>query len=265
MKEIKCASWKEFESELTKLQKEYDDRRKSSSLHISNFLFRGQSNAEWPLATTLERYTPSITNVVDYYTATQRTKPELESFTGNQWETPTIDEYQQFVKKNRLNLFDPSTYRFLVYLRHYGFPSPLLDWSQSLYIAAFFAFNHAFRSENVAIYTYLEYNDHAKTIIGGSPFISVRGPHIQAPKRHFLQQSQYTTCAASVDGKLHYTSYENIVNSKNREHDLLWKFILPSSERTSVLQLLDRYNLNAYSLLGSEESLMETLAFRTLN
>ena len=44
----------------------------------------------------------------------------------------------------------------------------------------------------------------------------------------------------------------------------LWKFTIPSSERTKVLQLLDSMNLNAYSLFGSEESLMDTVAFRAL-
>ncbi len=39
---------------------------------------------------------------------------------------------------------------------------------------------------------------------------------------------------------------------------------MPSSERRKVLCLLDRYNLNAFSLLGSEESLMESVALREL-
>lgn len=34
-----------------------------------------------------------------------------------------------------------SSYGFMTRLRHHGFPSPLLDWPQSPYIAAFFAFN----------------------------------------------------------------------------------------------------------------------------
>jgi hypothetical protein len=34
-----------------------------------------------------------------------------------------------------------SSYDFMTRLRHHGFPSPLLDWPQSPYTAAFFAFN----------------------------------------------------------------------------------------------------------------------------
>jgi hypothetical protein len=42
------------------------------------------------------------------------------------------------------------------------------------------------------------------------------------------------------------------------------KFTLPASERHKVLKLLDEVNVNAYSLFGSEESLMETLSVREL-
>jgi hypothetical protein len=44
--------------------------------------------------------------------------------------------------------------------------------------------------------------------------------------------------------------------------DFLWKFDLPSSERTKVLGVLNDYNLNAFSLFGSEESLLETMWLR---
>lgn len=41
-----------------------------------------------------------------------------------------------------------------------------------------------------------------------------------------------------------------------------WKFTIPVTERMRVLAVLDEHNLNAFSLFGSEESLMETLAAR---
>ncbi len=47
--------------------------------------------------------------------------------------------------------------------------------------------------------------------------------------------------------------------------DVIWKFNLPAAERLKVLKSLDRSNINAFSLFQSEESLMETMAFRELN
>lgn len=46
------------------------------------------------------------------------------------------------------------------------------------------------------------------------------------------------------------------------QQGLCWKFTIPVTERTKVLKRLDEYNLNAFSLFESEESLMETLAVR---
>ena len=48
------------------------------------------------------------------------------------------------------------------------------------------------------------------------------------------------------------------------EQDYLWRITLPHAERENVLRRLDKFNLNAYSLLGSEEALMEVMAAREL-
>jgi hypothetical protein len=42
----------------------------------------------------------------------------------------------------------------------------------------------------------------------------------------------------------------------------VWKFDLPSTERTAILKLLDQYNLNAFSLFDSHETLLETMWLR---
>jgi hypothetical protein len=49
------------------------------------------------------------------------------------------------------------------------------------------------------------------------------------------------------------------------DQDVLWKFVIPAKKRLKVLTQLDKYNLNAFSLFDSEESLMETLAFREVD
>ncbi len=46
--------------------------------------------------------------------------------------------------------------------------------------------------------------------------------------------------------------------------DLIVKIIVPSSERKQALMQLDSMNLNPYSLYGSEESLIRTIARREM-
>jgi len=56
-----------------------------------------------------------------------------------------------------------------------------------------------------------------------------------------------------------------VFSSNRQQQGTLWRFTIPSAERLKVLKLLDEYNLNAYSLFESEETLMETLGLRTLH
>lgn len=89
---------------------------------------------------------------------------------------------------------DELAYDFLAHLRYQGFPSPLLDWTGSPYVAAYFAFARAQRSERVSIYVFVERPKNMK--IGGSvePTIHGFGPNIRTQKRHFRHQSRYTMC-----------------------------------------------------------------------
>ncbi len=266
-------SWDEF---LVKC-KALDDWRKkriqqSDARLVSSFLFRGQAKETWCLQTTLERYTQKCWKMGEYFRKMQGAKAQIETYTGKSWQdVPTPDDYDSQLKDINMPSNPPNLlpgYEYMVYLRHHGFPSPLLDWSQSPYIAAFFAFNEAKpdQSEPVAIYAFLERTG-ASTLVPGGPstptWVVGLGPNVRSDKRHFLQQSEYTICCTRCrdDGVWSYHSHEEMLGQNNSEQ--LWKFSIPINERARVLHLLDRsYNINASSLFESEESLMETVAAR---
>ena len=87
------------------------------------------------------------------------------------------------------------------------------------------------------------------------------GPYVKTHRRHVLQQSQYTACL-SFHGEWRFEDYNSAFERGLHRQGFCWKFTIPITERTKVLKLLEEFNLNAFSLFGSEESLMETLTLR---
>jgi hypothetical protein len=108
----------------------------------------------------------------------------------------------------------------------------------------------------------LEFTTGQKLGSGSAPEIRGWGPYVRGPRRHFQQQSEYTTCTEFRDRKLTYASHEDAFARVRDDQDQLRKFNIPSGERRKVLMRLERMNVHAFSLFGSEESLMETHAIR---
>lgn len=271
-------TWEEFLGVVGDFEKEQVALRlKMPGVRIPDMLFRGQRESHWSLLTTLERYRPTSLSLSHYYTSIWAAKSQIEAHTNQRWEMMAPDAYRKLVRDGDAGLRFKAEfpgYDYMAYLRHHGFPSPLLDWTKSPYVAAFFAFREAGADEDgtgkVAIFANRETSGAGKAGMIGNPGIEVRGPYVRTHKRHFLQQCQYTVCSAFKDPgpQWHYTSHEQVFSPPAGPpmpgQDLLWKVTLPRSERQRVLAYLDQHNLNAYSLFGSEESLMEMMAAREL-
>lgn len=98
-----------------------------------------------------------------------------------------------------------------------------------------------------------------------SAFVKSLGFRVRTHKRHFLQQCEYTICMQiGAQGSWVYGDHEQVLNSVNQPDLRLRKYLLPAAERSTALRYLDLFNLNAYTLFGSEDSLVESVGRRVL-
>lgn len=257
MQEKELRFWPDFVDEVDRVVARYPGKK---------LLFRGISSSNWKLTTTLERSGCKDMSFGEYCRLLAfKIKPALETFSGRKWSVPDVlPPGENFLDPELLSLRrfpSQELYSYMIFLRHYGFPSPLLDWTYSPFVAAFFAFRHRNDAECRSIYIYCERPTGLKFDTSGVPKIHPIGPYVSSHPRHFRQQSDYTICGSlRLDG-WHFSSHDEVFSKDDTEQDFLWKCTLPSSERTKVLRVLNYYNLNSYSLFDSEESLLETLWF----
>lgn len=111
IKALRIGSWTEF--------KEF-----ANKLDAKSFAFRGQENSRWRLVTGYHR-----TNRANLFRFVREDIPALwRSFSG--------------LNIKFFDLKDADQNGALVALaQHHGYPTPLLDWTYSPYVAAYFAFN----------------------------------------------------------------------------------------------------------------------------
>lgn len=262
MKTVELKTWNEFRDEIEELETYYGINTTRNII-----LYRGQSDRCWRLQTTLERFSSGVWTIRGYAQLAIICAPQIESYTEKEWKLPKPSE----IEKDLTETFNDTLvkipmFEFGIYLRHYGFPSPLLDWCMSPYVAAFFAFCERTTAENVAIFAYIDSEEGVKSGFVGEPQITTRGPYIRAHKRHFLQQSCYTIATKVLSERMdhEFVCHEDVFKQNRQDQDILIKYVIPSSERITALKYLERVNINHFSLMQSEEALMKTLAFKEI-
>ena len=228
IKEIALNSFEEFEE----IAQNIINNKKQNS---SNILFRGQANHKWLLQSTLERYNDNKKMSVDEYCMIlQKIKQKFEKFTPKTWQFNCSSYNGTFIP--------PIGYEFMSYIRHLGFPTPILDWSRNYNIASFFAFEDKTDSKSVSIYIYQEYKNDSnlKGGIDSFPFLSNLTKDINTHERHILQEAEYTICRRNINKQQYYVSHELGFRRNLQGQDECIKYIIPRNERLKVLKKLDK-------------------------
>lgn len=226
------ASWEDFKAVVSRQIGQY-----------RAFIYRGQGNSEWVLSTTLHRtgQIPTHNDFVVYFeTVLPFVQEPIEAWDGS-----------------RRDLTDPfQLAQFLAFLQHHRFPTPLLDWTFSPYVAAYFAFegiNHfALQYEKVAIYAFNQaewlkiYKQTYDYRVEDSHVTLLNPSYRGNPKQMFQQSTFIFTNQVNIEG--------HITHNEKTPSQFLQKYEISVKERATVFKDLNAMNITAMQLAPSMES-----------
>jgi hypothetical protein len=278
IRENQLNSWSEFKTLADAANPFGIEIPEWATVQESPILYRGHSNAVWPLQTTLERAGINSIAASRYHKICTSAARRIGNF---QRTNIAFDEDANLKVSPYCDRLP--NYEYMAYLRHHGFPSPLLDWSRSPYVAAFFAFRHAYSNrrptaaedpeatqENVAIYLFQDMSYHGKNFAPDSPHIERTGGWVSVHERHAIQQCEYTICVKETADQSfsfcpHSQGFTRVSPGETEEQDHLLKLLIPASERRTAVNDLRRMNITPYSMFLTSDALMETVAEEVLN
>ncbi|ERS84825.1 hypothetical protein Q672_17995 [Marinobacter sp. EVN1] len=203
----------------------------------NHFYYRGQLNPTWKLQTTFHRQA-------------ERTYVPLQHYLDHI--LPEVSYHVSAHQNEDLNLFDEAQFgNLLARLQHHGFPTPLLDWTLSPYIAAFFAYKNvdpkAPQTQSVTVYMF-DFQQWAATfqqpmnLRAEVNFVSAFRPFAKGNPRMHRQMA--VTTVTNVSDMEQYLLQQGNAAQKT----FLYKALLPVSERRLVMNELNLMGINAMTM-----------------
>jgi hypothetical protein len=237
-------------SELVPIEKDWGAYKEYvASLKGCRYLFRGQ-NGQWRLRTSFHR----------------SGRADLSRFLKQ--DVQVLHKHLSARTKHVFNLAIPDENgAFLNLIQHHGYPTPLLDWTYSPYVAAFFAYRDISNKDAASAEANAKVRIHVfdqekwrnlpqlNFLVAPRLHVSI-GEFIAIENERMIPQQAATTVTNVDDMETYIRSTE-----KNGEA-YLWAIDLPVRDRNDVIRDLGYMGITAGSLFPGLDGACEELAER---
>lgn len=236
IQDLRVPTWREFKA--AAFEKLYPPKGKFSQ---GDWLFRGQGDSAWPLETSFDRWYREMR-------ATEPRLPLAESLL-------TAFRAERALVSSQIAAAE-SEIDEMALAQHYGVPTRLLDWTDSPYIAAYFAFEQALRptssrNGDVAIMALRANDDFWKQGYG----ITIVRATVKGNER---LQNQFG--AFTLNQTMHGDLVEALAQCTHCRLGLLTRFSVPASEAPVALADLASMGIGPRRLfLGLEGAAREVM------
>ena len=228
--EFKLSSWKYF-----------SDFINQEMLDYTTYIYRGHGNSAWKLEPTLDRVIKAPTS--------PRREEHLEAFKfatrGRRGPNPALLE-------------DDNDWWALG--QHHGLLTPLLDWTESPFVALFFAASSAFKEKarNYSVFAFAQSgadlinqkiigDDDIKLINDRKPTVKIVKPLSDENSRLVSQRGLFTRGPNNIDLESWVNKYTELEHALKKKV-VLMKIVIPSSDIKDCLRYLNRMNINSSTL-----------------